>query len=84
MARCKQHAGPWIWGGGVDTAASDREGSLPLGHRRGAFGQWGETGWGEQLPWEPDSEWAVQLHLESELVSLLGWHQVELCGHEGR
>ena len=66
----------------MDTAASSREGSLPLGHCRNPLGQWGGAGWGEELLWELNAELEVQLYLESELEALWGWHQVELHGHK--
>ena len=49
-------------------------------HRSEAL-KWGGAGWGEELLRELDAEWEVQLCLESELVALSHWNQLELVGH---
>ena len=65
----------------ADTAVSPPWGNtLPPVHRSEAL-KWGGAGWGEELLRELDAEWEVQLCLESELVALSHWNQLELVGH---
>ena len=65
----------------ADTAVSPPWGNtLPPVHRSEAL-KWGGAGWGEELLRELDAEWEVQLCLESELVVLSRWNQLELVGH---
>ena len=65
----------------ADTAVSPPLGNtLPPVHHSEAL-KWGGAGWGEELLRELNAEWEVQLCLESELVALSRWNQLELVGH---